>query len=510
MSPESLEVQPLEAQQSDESKPLISEVDEIKHQTNNAKIPEADNKLVDGSDKDDSSPPSCEANVASPEELERASLPLHTSKEVNQSEELTLPEPSHSESSKPEMEKTISEKDTKSSVSKSEESDHLDKTDDTACEASSACAHIGTTLKATENSLVLKVEPEQKLTKSDKQIIEKIRSYYEAAEAGVEEGQMARRNSFSNIPAGLVKDSVSRFNVCVHQDSLVESESGHSDSVETDSGSSLLPILDQADQTFNLQESADIVIPLSHSDVTQEQKEKLASKTAEKHDVEICEFSPCLKLWKDKERIGEESQNNPKAPLSRENSCVEHTDIPEKNKTSINCTTTLVQQKLSERSQCNSDSSDPSNLQMTETADASLQYGRRTRARMSSNGSLDSLPSQIKVGRWSRHDKVVTCSHTLYEGMAEVPDLEFLEGGPVNQCLVENSEKILNKVQMLARMYTAKASSMKVPLHQKKTRVSRGTWSVEGKGSTSPKSQQVQLHQGDMRILSQPTGELLT
>lgn len=512
MTPESLEVQPLEAQQSDESKPLISEVDENKHQTNDAKVPEADNKLVDESDKDESSPPSCEANVASPEELERASSPLHTSKEVNQSEELTLPEPSHSESSKPEMEKTISEKDTKGSVSKSEEphlSDNLDKTDDTACEASSACAHIGTTLKATENSLVLKVEPEQKLTKSDKQIIEKIRSYYEAAEAGVEESQMARRNSFSNIPAGLVKDSVSRFNVCVHQDSLVESESGLSDSVETDSGSSLLPISDQADQTFNHQESADIVIPLSHSDVRQEQKEKLDSKTAEENDVEMCKFSPCMKLWKEKERIGEESQKNPKAPLPKENSCVEHTDVSEKNKTSINCTTTLVQQKQSEHSQCNPDTSDPSNLQTTETADTSLQYGRRTRARMSSNGSLDSLPSQIKVGRWSRHGKVVTCSHTLYEGMAEVPDLEFLEGGPVNQCLVENSEKILNKVQMLARMYTAKASSMKVPLHQKKTRVSRGAWSVEGKGSTSPKSQQVQLHQGDMRILSQPTGELL-
>lgn len=518
MTTESLEIEPLEAQQSDESKPLISEADENKHQTNNTKISEADNELVDGSEKDENSYPSCEANVASPEELERASSPLHTPKEVNQSEELTLPEPSHSESSKPEMEKALSEKGekyTENSVSKSEEphlSDNLDKTDDTACEASSACAHIATTLKTTDISLVPKVEPDQKLTKSDKQIIEKIRSYYEAAEAGVEEGQMARRNSFSNIPAGLVKDSVSRFNVPVHQDSLVESESGHSDCVETDSASSLLPILDQADQcgqtsepdqTFKHQESA-----LSHSDVIQEQKEELVSKTAEQKDHSV-EFSPCMKLWKEKERIGQESQNNLKVPLLRVNSCVEHTDAPEKNETSINCTTPLVQHKQYECSQSHPDTSDPSNLQITETADTPLQYGRRTRARMSSNGSLDSLPSQIKVGRWSRHGKVVTCSHTLYEGMAEVPDLGFFEGGPVNQCLVENSEKILNKVQMLARMYTAKASSMKVPLHQKKTRVSRGAWLEEGKGSTSPKSQRVQLHRGDMRILSQPAGELL-
>uniref|UniRef100_A0A671LBE2 Serine/arginine repetitive matrix protein 2-like n=1 Tax=Sinocyclocheilus anshuiensis TaxID=1608454 RepID=A0A671LBE2_9TELE len=391
---------------------------------------------------------------------------------------------------------------TEDSVSKSEElnlSDNFDKTtDDAACEAKSACAHIATTLKATDTSLVPKVEPEQKLTKSDKQIIEKIRSYYEAAEAGVEEGQTARRNSFSHIPAGLVKDSVSRFNVCVHQDSLIESESSHS-GCETDAASSLLPTSDQSDQNFNHEESDDPAIPLSHSDVIQEQKELLSSKNADKMDEDICEFNPCMKLWKEKERTGQDSKNNLKVSFSKEKSCGEHTDAPEKNKASLNCTTTQM------HSQCNPDTSDTSNLQTTETADTSLQYESRTRARMSSSGNLDSLPSQSKVGRWSRHGKVVMCSRTLYEGMEEVPDLGFFEGGPVNQCLVENSEKILNKVQMLARMYTAKASSMKVPLHQKKTRVSRGAWSVEGNESTSPKSRQVQLHQGNMRILNQPT-----
>ena len=75
-------------------------------------------------------------------------------------------------------------------------------------------------------------------------IIEKIRSYYEAAEAqagaeaggeaeeteGASDGQTPqRRNSFSQIPSGLVKESVSRFDVSGHQDSLCESESGRSD-----------------------------------------------------------------------------------------------------------------------------------------------------------------------------------------------------------------------------------------------------------------------------------------
>ncbi|KAL0174115.1 hypothetical protein M9458_030083, partial [Cirrhinus mrigala] len=398
-------------QQLDESKPLIAEVDENKHQTNDTERSEPEEMLVDGSDKHEDSHPSCEANVASPEELEDALSLLHTSKEVNQSGELTLEsmESSHTESSKPEIVTTTSEKgekDTEDSVSKNEEphlSDNLDETtDETACEAKSACAHIATTVKATNSSLVPKVEPEQKLTKSDKQIIEKIRSYYEAAEAGVEEGQTARRNSFSHIPAGLVKDSVSRFNVCVRQDSLLESESSRSDCVETDA--SLLPKSDQVDQNFNHEESADTAIPLAHSDVMQEQKELLNSRTTDKKDEDVCEFNPCMELWKEKERTGQGSKNNLKVPLSKEKTCGEHTDASEKNETSLNCTATQVQHKH-ERPQCDPDTS---NLQTTETADTSVQYGSRTKVRMSSNGNLNSLPSQIKVGRWSRQGKVVT------------------------------------------------------------------------------------------------------
>ncbi|XP_043114715.1 uncharacterized protein plekhg2 isoform X2 [Puntigrus tetrazona] len=500
LTPESPKAQTSEPQQLDESKPLIAEVDENKYQTNDTERSEPEEMLVDVSDKDEDSHTSCEAHVAQPEKLEKASSQLPTSKEVNQSVELTLPEPSHSESSKPATDEKGG-KDTEDAVSKSEEPnvfDNLDKTiDETVCVSKSAC----NALKATDSSLVPKAESEQKLTKSDKQIIEKIRSYYEAAEAGVEEGQTARRNSFSHIPAGLVKDSVSRFNVCVRQDSLFESESSRSDCVETDAASSLLPTSDQVDQNFNHEEPADTAVPVAHSDVFQEQEELLNNKTSEdKKDEDICEFSPCKELWKEKEITGQDSL---KVPLPKEKGVSKDINASEEKKQYLNSTTTQVPHKH-DPLQCNPETS---NLQTKESANTSFQYGSRTRVRMSSNGNLDSLPSQIKVGRWSRHGKVVTCSRTLYEGMEEVSDIGFFEAGPVNQCLVENSEKILNKVQMLARMYTAKASSMKVPLHQKKTRVSRGSWSVERKGSTSPKSQQVQLHQGDIRILNQPTEE---
>nr|XP_694345.6 pleckstrin homology domain-containing family G member 2 [Danio rerio] len=486
--PETLEVQPLEGQESEESKPLIAEMDENTHAIINVQRSDAEKTE---SVQDEDSHPSCEENISQPNEPKGVSPTLHVSTEENQLEELTFQEASCGESCKSE---TLSEgeKDNENSVSKSENKS-AKSANETACEANSHCPLIDTSEKESESSP--KIEPEQKLTKSDKQIIEKIRSYYEAAETGVEEGQSTRRNSFSHIPAGLVKDSVTRFNVCVRQDSLFESESGRSDTVDTDSAFLILPVSDQADQTFSHQESVDADIPPSHSDADH-QVEEIDGKTSMKKDEDVCDFS--MKLWKENEKTGQESPSSPKVPISRENSCGEHTDAPEK--LSVNCITTQVQHKQSESLQCDPDAPDKSNLQATETADASLQCASKTRSRMSSNVSLDSLPIQIKVGRWSRHGKVVTCSQTLYEGMAEVPDLGFFESGPVNQCLVENSEKILNKVQMLARMYTAKASSMKVPLHQKKTRVSRGAWSMDGKGSTSPKPQQVKLHQGDMRI----------
>ncbi|XP_051522366.1 uncharacterized protein LOC127422650 [Myxocyprinus asiaticus] len=509
--PEFVDVQSLEEQQLDESTSLVSEVDENEKQTIYTKQSKAQKSMVDYVlDKDKDSHPSCESSDSPPEDLERPSSPLHTSNEVNQLGELTYTELSQVDSTETKLVNAISEKegkDTEDTFTEREEShleDNLDKSsDDTSRVAKSAPAQISTTSEATDSSLVPKVEVEQKLTKSDRQIIEKIRSYYEAAEAGVEEGQTARRNSFSNIPAGLVKDSVSRYNVCVHQKSLVDSES-RSDCVENYSSSLSLPMSDQAEQIFTHEESADTASPLSHSDFSQEQEEILESKSAVVKDGQFCEFNPCMKLWKEKEGMVQETQTNLKVPLLRENSSGEPTDASEKKETSINRMMTQVQDKQSDLSQCGKDISNPSNLQTTEKADMSLQHLSRTKARMSPNGGLDSFPSQIKVGRWSRHGKVVTCSHTLYEGMAEVPDLGFYEGGPVSQCLVENSEKILNKVQMLARMYTAKASSMKVPLHQKRTRVSKGAWAVEAKVSVPPKSQ-LQLHQGDMRTLSQPT-----
>ncbi|KAJ0022551.1 hypothetical protein NQD34_010041 [Periophthalmus magnuspinnatus] len=66
-----------------------------------------------------------------------------------------------------------------------------------------------------------------------------------------------------------------------------------------------------------------------------------------------------------------------------------------------------------------------------------------------------------RVGRWSRHSRIVSANRALFEGMAsDVERIGLFEASPVvlDLVLLENSERILNKVQTLARMYSAKAN----------------------------------------------------
>ncbi|XP_074497072.1 uncharacterized protein LOC141771067 [Sebastes fasciatus] len=62
---------------------------------------------------------------------------------------------------------------------------------------------------------------------------------------------------------------------------------------------------------------------------------------------------------------------------------------------------------------------------------------------------------------------------------SDVAGIGLFEASPVvDPMLMENSERILSKVQTLARMYSAKASTMKVPLHQKRA---SAVWNQSGR-----------------------------
>ncbi|XP_027031020.2 uncharacterized protein plekhg2 isoform X1 [Tachysurus fulvidraco] len=338
--------------------------------------------------------------------------------------------------------------------------------------------------KPTDNPLLPIGEVEQKLTQSHRQIIEKIRSYYEAAEAVAEDGQISRRNSFSNIPAGLVKDSVSRFNFFVHQDSVCDSESGRSDSYENEITSASPTVPEQNAKNFSQPNYTGDDAAVGHNSPGQ-------SKTEPKSDDDkICDFKPCMDLWKEKERTASGIHEKPKVSACNEGGFTDK----EVAKYQLSDRRIPVFNEQPEPEKDKNESLEPKSPEQTHKTVKEAQSTAVPREKSYPNGSLEGLPSQIKVERWSRHGKAITCSTTLYEGIAEVSSLGFFETAPMDQCLAENSEKILSKVQMLAQMYMAKSSCMKVPLHQKRTRLTKGPCKVN-----IPLKSQILLHQAEVK-----------
>lgn len=346
-------------------------------------------------------------------------------------------------------------------------------------------------LKPADNPLLSNGETEKKMTKSHQQIIEKIRHYYEAAEAVAEEGQVSRRNSFSNIPAGLVKDSVSRFNFFVHQVSVCDSESGRSDSIENE----VMPISPTVPERFSQPDCTSTDAEVAHNN-----QGKSNTESNSDYGEQICDFKPCMDLWKEKERKVSGIQENSKVYEGRFS---EDKEVHEKDTFPTTDRKTPVLNEQRAHKQDHKECVEPKSPEQRDKTIKEVQSVVVTRdMTQDPKGSLDGLPSQIKVGRFSRHGKAVSCSRTLYEGIADVSSLEFFETAPMDQCLVENSEKILSKVQMLAQMYMAKSSSMKVPLHQKRTRFTQGPCKV----NTPPKSQ-ILLHQAEVKTQNQISGE---
>ncbi|XP_029284307.1 mucin-17-like [Cottoperca gobio] len=363
------------------------------------------------------------------------------------------------------------------------------------------------------------------LTKRDKKIIEKIRSYYEAAaEAEEDEAEeedehgegvaSRRRNSFSQIPSGLVKESVSRFDVSGHQE-------------EPESGGSKYEMTEAIDgETEPYSPTGPISSPT------------LLSADAENDgqaDEPICslEFdaegptSPTSTVIQDKEtpnQVGLNLQLDPDRPIGEEaeiqdnngkvckGSLEEGLEEQQEEETSVvagvhggnslqgerssitkqyTCRDETIESGAENQSVMNgheptgptgpaepsgSHKEPPAPLPPTEqcatseTKTESTWTKTKPRDLTKTIGNLESLPSQIKVGRWSRHSRIVTANRVLFEGMgSDVAGIGLFEASPVvDPMLMENSERILSKVQTLAHMYSAKASTMKVPLHQKR------------------------------------------
>ncbi|CAJ1066262.1 uncharacterized protein plekhg2 isoform X3 [Xyrichtys novacula] len=367
------------------------------------------------------------------------------------------------------------------------------------------------------------------LSKRDKKIIEKIRSYYEAAaeaeedqEEEDEQGDGAssrRRNSFSQIPSGLVKESVSRFDVTEHQGGA---EVGPSFALETTEvkrreaegetepcslpgpvSSPSAPAASNnglADKSVGLLDF-DLEDPIKSStlpvmpdkdtqeQVSSNQKSNLTRQDGEETKMQDQKEDSCTGqseegLKEEQERkktcaedIGEKLENS----QQREGPTInkQYESIGGTNSGNQAVTSRLEPNKASP-TEPNGSLKEPSIL-LTKTQSTWARAKQQDLTK--SSGNLEELPSKIKVGRWSRHSRIVTANRALFEGMAsDIAGIRLFEAGPAEDpVLVENSERILSKVQTLAQMYSAKASTMKVPLHQKRANTVRNQPLVSGR-----------------------------
>ncbi|XP_076002268.1 uncharacterized protein LOC142995181 isoform X2 [Genypterus blacodes] len=353
------------------------------------------------------------------------------------------------------------------------------------------------------------------LTKNDKKIIEKIRSYYDAAaeaeedEVEDEEGELSRRrNSFSQIPSGLVKESVSHFDLCGHQWGT-ESGSAKCEGIET---SELYGGVDLEVEPSSSTCPASVISPPSAdgqidkpiTSMDRETEEETISVQLQSNSSRLVgEKTETLDKNRDvcTKEINERAEDRDEGKLAALTSVdkVEHL-LQEKGTSTTNedknrdQTTKMIRTNETVMNVHGLKLTNPVELKVSHKephtplslADQCLKNETKpqtsvNRAKSSDlskpSGNLEGLPT---VARWSRHSRIVSANRALFESMSsDVRGIGLFEAVPVvDPVLIENSERILSKVQTLAQMYSAKASTLKVSLHQKRVSTGRNqTWS---------------------------------
>uniref|UniRef100_A0A8C5Q705 Uncharacterized protein n=1 Tax=Leptobrachium leishanense TaxID=445787 RepID=A0A8C5Q705_9ANUR len=240
-------------------------------------------------------------------------------------------------------------------------------------------------------------------------LIERIKHYYEAAEANA--SFLTKEDSISYIPTGVVKDSILRFNYILQQEvkkdkewSLCEGSGCANDGKRASS-----PVGSQ-----------------SGVDRTSEQPVALVEDGSIKHALEQdLEYKTCAeirKAWKEKEKntIPESC-----AILKRQKPC---------RKGSEDNVLVIVEE---------------SDLESGTQAVKEESVKRETKREQKRNNSEIKSNKQDSQQQTEEDHKMAFCPSGL--GLYETEDI----------CLIENSDKIINKVQLLARMYSEKIGKMK-------------------------------------------------
>lgn len=372
------------------------------------------------------------------------------------------------------------------------------------------------------------------LTKHDKRIIEKIRSYYEAAakaeedeteEDGEQEegGESRRRNSFSQIPSGLVKESVSRFDLPGHLGGEPGIEQAKSDTTETsqresDTYPTDYPVTNPSQLSTDTENNVKAGQAVHSQSLDAEgQNSTVSQVTSTPSQVGLIQNRPAEaedKLQSNRKVCGGSAEEGPEGTQEGKKSVVAPGQEDEPSITEQNiCRDETT--KTGTRNQALLNGHKCKQLSLTELNGSSKELSKEPLGRTEQckkfgskyqsswarkkprdlakvSGTLDGLHTQSKVGQWSHHSRIVTANRALFEAMgSDVASIGLFETSPeVDPVLIENSERILSKVQTLAQMFGAKASSMKVPLHQKRgTTAQNPSWGTARPSGHSLQSQ---------------------
>uniref|UniRef100_A0A8C4RBV4 Pleckstrin homology domain containing, family G (with RhoGef domain) member 2 n=1 Tax=Erpetoichthys calabaricus TaxID=27687 RepID=A0A8C4RBV4_ERPCA len=308
---------------------------------------------------------------------------------------------------------------------------------------------------------------ERTLTKRDRLLIEKIRNYYEMAE--VSNSHFQRRDSISFIPAGLVKHSVSRYNCITKQDGSGQSVIRKMDADEPQA--SLLvsePLLRSDLGISNHHDHSEALVSEKKKKLESDSGSNFALYSAEKTEP-VAKSRSCaelLEIWKEKEkplkgidgncacRVNAEVKESPLGESlmtleddGQQSSIGEAESIDKEAEVKVaEQLPFMVETERKEQSEAHERS-----VTTVPTFSAASESQPMPKTDADSNPKFEA----------ARVDPKTTAFHVPPD-VAGISLRESREGS-----LIENSDKILSRVQMLARMYSAKVSQRKTPLHKK-------------------------------------------
>ncbi|XP_077421261.1 uncharacterized protein LOC144051749 isoform X2 [Vanacampus margaritifer] len=363
------------------------------------------------------------------------------------------------------------------------------------------------------------------LTRRDKRVIEKIRSYYEAAaeleedqeaeDAGPEEDKETCSRTDRLVPSKPVKDSVALFTSDDQEEAQnepVETETGHHVEITSPAGPAFPELLEDShehkghvdaaisladleakdrnfpDKSPNFTSMGDhenpnevlVDLPSISVQPSEVEKEMEGGKGHVSNQQSDRELNDGAENRQEKENTWQEERNGTSKSLRLQSARTNETEWHRK-------------ESKEEKGSLKESSTTKSN------APQSHKTCTRSKHKVSKTSrTLEELPSQIQLGRGCRQSRIVSTNRALFEGLvSDITAIGLFEASPVvDPSLMENSERILSKVQTLASMYSAKAGTMKVPLHQQRAICVRNrNGPLTGLSSLSSQTQQTKCRQ---------------